>query len=105
MSSLTIVYPLDFARTRLAVDVGKGASREYKGLADCMLKTLKTDGPVGLYRGFIVSVQGIFLYRACYFGLFDATQNYFTKEGEKLHFFQNWGIAQVRLFKIGNFFG
>lgn len=25
-SSLTIVYPLDFARTRLGADIGKGAN-------------------------------------------------------------------------------
>src|SRR5687768_3712803 len=30
-TSLAVVYPLDFARTRLAVDVGKGDAREFKG--------------------------------------------------------------------------
>ena len=29
-TSLCFVYPLDFARTRLAADVGKGDSREFK---------------------------------------------------------------------------
>lgn len=29
--SLLIVYPLDFARTRLAADVGKNADREFTG--------------------------------------------------------------------------
>lgn len=37
-TSLCFVYPLDFARTRLAADVGKGASREFKGLGDCLVK-------------------------------------------------------------------
>lgn len=41
-TSLIFVYPLDYARTRLAVDVGKGPeSREYKGLVDCLAKTSK----------------------------------------------------------------
>jgi solute carrier family 25 (adenine nucleotide translocator) protein 4/5/6/31 len=76
-TSLCFVYPLDFARTRLAADVGKGASREFKGLADCLIKVIfsnilflscfvkivKSDGPIGLYRGFFVSVQGIIIYR------------------------------------------
>ena len=32
-TSLAIVYPLDFARTRLGADVGKSAAeREFKGL-------------------------------------------------------------------------
>ncbi len=36
-TSLLIVYPLDFARTRLGADVGKAAAdREFKGLFDCI---------------------------------------------------------------------
>lgn len=56
-TSLCFVYPLDFARTRLAVDVGMGDKREFKGLSDCLVKVAKSDGPIGLYRGFFVSVQ------------------------------------------------
>jgi len=94
-TSLCFVYPLDFARTRLAADVGKGASREFKGLADCLIKIAKSDGPIGLYRGFFVSVQGIIIYRAAYFGMFDTAKMVFTKEGERLNFFAAWAIAQV----------
>jgi len=94
-SSLCFVYPLDFARTRLAADVGKGSSREFKGLADCLVKIAKSDGPIGLYRGFFVSVQGIIIYRAAYFGMFDTAKMMFTKDGAKLNFFAAWGIAQV----------
>ena len=58
--SLLIVYPLDFARTRLAADVGKGgADREFTGLIDCLKKTTARGGPIALYQGFGVSVQGI----------------------------------------------
>merc|ERR1712110_192334 len=70
--SLTIVYPLDYARTRLASDVGSG-ERAFKGLGDCLVKTAK--GPAGffgLYNGFGVSVLGIIPYRGVYFGLFDS---------------------------------
>jgi solute carrier family 25 (adenine nucleotide translocator) protein 4/5/6/31 len=42
---LLFVYPLDFARTRLGVDVGKAATeREFSGLLDCCMKILKADG-------------------------------------------------------------
>jgi solute carrier family 25 (adenine nucleotide translocator) protein 4/5/6/31 len=34
-------------------------------------KTLKSDGVQGLYRGFVSSAVGIFLYRGAYFGLYD----------------------------------
>ncbi len=37
-TSLLVVYPLDFARTRLAVDVGKGNNREFTGTFDCIMK-------------------------------------------------------------------
>ncbi|VEN47474.1 unnamed protein product [Callosobruchus maculatus] len=74
-TSLCFVYPLDYARTRLGADVGKTTGdRQYNGLVDCIVKTFKSDGPIGLYRGFIVSVQGIIIYRAAYFGFFDTAK-------------------------------
>jgi solute carrier family 25 (adenine nucleotide translocator) protein 4/5/6/31 len=70
-TSLCVVYPLDFARTRLAADVGSGKTREFNGLVDCLKKVLAADGPSGLYKGFGISVIGIVAYRASYFGCFD----------------------------------
>ena len=56
--SLLIVYPLDFARTRLAADVGKGkGDREFTGLIDCIGKVFRRGGMGALYQGFGVSVQ------------------------------------------------
>jgi len=49
-TSLCFVYPLDFARTRLAADVGKGASREFKGLGDCLIKIAKSDGEMSSFE-------------------------------------------------------
>lgn len=69
--SLAIVYPLDYARTRLASDVGSG-EKQFKGLVDCLAKTAAgPKGPLGLYNGFGVSVAGIIPYRGVYFGFFD----------------------------------
>jgi len=71
--SLLFVYSLDYARTRLANDAkGKGGERQYKGLVDVYAKTLKSDGIQGLYRGFVISCVGIFVYRGMYFGLYDS---------------------------------
>jgi len=70
--SLTFVYSLDYARTRLANDAkGKGGERQFNGLIDVYTKTLKSDGIQGLYRGFSISAVGIFIYRGMYFGLYD----------------------------------
>lgn len=38
-TGLCFVYPLDFARTRLAADIGKaGGDREFTGLGNCLMK-------------------------------------------------------------------
>jgi solute carrier family 25 (adenine nucleotide translocator) protein 4/5/6/31 len=73
--SLMIVYPLDYARTRLASDVGTG-KQQFNGLIDCLTKTVKTAGIGGLYNGIGVSVTGIIPYRGVYFGLFDTLSGY-----------------------------
>jgi len=94
-TSLCFVYPLDFARTRLGADVGKGAGqREFKGLGDCLVKIAKSDGIGGLYRGFGVSVQGIIIYRAAFFGLYDTAKGMLPGGGKGAGFFLSWGIAQ-----------
>ena len=72
--SLMFVYSLDYARTRLANDTKnskKGGERQYNGLLDLYKKTLASDGIAGLYRGFVISCVGIFIYRGMYFGLYD----------------------------------
>jgi len=69
--SLCIVYPLDYARTRLASDVGSG-KQQFNGLLDCLRKT--SQGPKGfmsLYNGFGISVVGIIPFRGTYFGVND----------------------------------
>jgi hypothetical protein len=48
-SALLFIYPLDFARTRLAVDIGKSVKdRQFKGTNDCFIKIWKADGIQGL---------------------------------------------------------
>jgi len=93
-TSLCFVYPLDYARTRLGADVGKGpAERQYTGLIDCLKKTVKSDGPIGLYRGFVVSVQGIIIYRASYFGFFDTAKG-MLPDPKNTPFLVSFAIAQ-----------
>lgn len=92
-TSLCFVYPLDFARTRLAADVGKAGNREFTGLGNCLTKIFKTDGLLGLYRGFGVSVQGIIIYRAAYFGLFDSAKG-MLPDPKNTPFLISFAIAQ-----------
>jgi len=71
--SLTFVYSLDYCRTRLANDAkSKTGTRQFNGMIDVYVKTIKSDGVQGLYRGFAISCVGIFIYRGMYFGLYDS---------------------------------
>lgn len=93
--SLLIVYPLDFARTRLAADVGSGGSREFTGLIDCIKKVAARGGPVALYQGFGVSVQGIIVYRGAYFGLYDTAKGVLFADEKNANFIAKWAVAQT----------
>jgi len=99
-ASLTFVYSLDYARTRLANDskaAKKGGERQFNGLIDVYSKTLKTDGIVGLYRGFNISCVGIIVYRGLYFGMYDSLKPVLLqgnlKDAFLPSFFLGWGIT------------
>jgi len=95
-ASLCFVYPLDFARTRLGADVGKGKDRQFTSLSQCLRSIMKSDGIAGLYRGFLVSIQGIIVYRGAFFGLFDTGKAYIPKSlvGWR-RVLASWGVAQT----------
>jgi len=94
-TSLVVVYPLDFARTRLAADVGVGGNRLFTGIGHCIGSIYKKDGILGLYRGFFVSVGGIIVYRAAFFGGFDTAKTKLLKDPKNPPFLLSWAIAQV----------
>jgi len=101
--SLCIVYPLDYARTRLASDVGSG-KRDFKGLADCLVKTASGPrGPLALYNGFGVSVAGIIPYRGVYFGLYDSLRerNPWKKELGLVGIASKFCVAQTTAIAAG----
>jgi solute carrier family 25 (adenine nucleotide translocator) protein 4/5/6/31 len=101
--SLCIVYPLDYARTRLASDVGTG-QRDFKGLGDCLLKTARGPrGPLALYNGFGVSVIGIIPYRGAYFGLYDSLRekNPWKNDLGVLGLLSKFAVAQTAAIAAG----
>lgn len=101
-TSLLVVYPLDFARTRLANDNKSskaGGQRQFNGLFDVFRKTYASDGPVGLYRGFVISCVGIIVYRGLYFGMYDSFKPIIIAgplAGSNIaSFFLGWGVTIV----------
>ncbi|PAV89734.1 hypothetical protein WR25_11208 [Diploscapter pachys] len=94
-TSLCFVYPLDFVRTRLSVDIGKSKeSRAYTGIVDCLVKTVKNEGFTGIYKGFPISIQTYFIYRAVYFGLYDTIRHFLVKDRRDMPFYGSFAIAQ-----------
>ncbi|KAM6268225.1 LOW QUALITY PROTEIN: ADP/ATP translocase 4 [Spheniscus humboldti] len=91
-TSMCVVYPLGFARTR-AADTGKGAAEQFQGVGDCITKIAKTDGLPGLYQGFGVSAQGIIVY-ASYFGCSDTIKGLLPNP-KQTPFILSFFIAQV----------
>jgi solute carrier family 25 (adenine nucleotide translocator) protein 4/5/6/31 len=104
VGSLTIVYPLDYARTRLASDMGQGSEKAFNGLWDCMVKTSK--GPKGilsLWNGFGISAVGIFPYRGAYFGVHDTLKmvNPYANESGALALGSKFAVAQFSAISAG----
>jgi solute carrier family 25 (adenine nucleotide translocator) protein 4/5/6/31 len=86
-TGMCFVYPLDFCRTRLGADVGKSAAeRQFTGLGDCIKKIYRSDGFTGLYQGFTISVFGIFVYRATFFGFYDTAKAFCYDDPKKANF-------------------
>jgi solute carrier family 25 (mitochondrial adenine nucleotide translocator), member 4/5/6/31 len=82
--------------SRLANDAkAKGKEREFNGMIDVYVKTIKSDGLVGLYRGFVISCVGIFIYRGMYFGLYDSLKPILLGESNSviLSFLLGWGVT------------
>lgn len=67
-TSTTLLYPLEFARTRLALDHG----RVFRNMRHCVTEIVTKDGITGLYQGYGVALVGGIYYRVLYLGGFDA---------------------------------
>jgi len=103
-TSLLIVYPLDFARTRLAADVGR-SQRRFSGLGDCLVQTVVhgSKGIRSLYNGFAISLAGIIPYRGIQFGLHDTLMgvNPYAKELSMIGLASTWVCAQFSVMVSG----
>eukprot|EP00814_Leptocylindrus_danicus_P013479 CAMPEP_0116017670 /NCGR_PEP_ID=MMETSP0321-20121206/8186_1 /TAXON_ID=163516 /ORGANISM="Leptocylindrus danicus var. danicus, Strain B650" /LENGTH=388 /DNA_ID=CAMNT_0003487907 /DNA_START=27 /DNA_END=1193 /DNA_ORIENTATION=+ len=80
----TILYPLEFLRTRLAMDIGGTTStncniqkkRKYpRGMRDVFSSTMQMDGIRGLYQGYGIALAGVVVYRALHLGGYDALKH------------------------------
>lgn len=63
----TVLYPIDFLRTKLAME-----SSGRTGMKHVIMSTLKTDGIKGMYQGYGIALLGVFIYRGLHLGGYDA---------------------------------
>jgi len=74
--SLLFVYPLDLIRNRLVLDAIAVNGNKYSRLPvvsaiQCLKDVITNEGLLRPFAGFWISVLGIVVYRAAYFGLYD----------------------------------
>ena len=93
VTSVCITYPLDFARTRLAADIGSSSARQFQGMTDCIRNIIAKDGIRGLYRGLSLSIPTVLVYRSIYFGSFDTIKT--ISPGSSRSFVTTWLLAQT----------
>ncbi|KAJ1965888.1 hypothetical protein GGI12_000460 [Dipsacomyces acuminosporus] len=54
---ISCMYPLDVAKTRLMLQVGKGGQGQYKSIFDVFSRIIREEGPRRLYRGILPPVM------------------------------------------------
>jgi solute carrier family 25 (adenine nucleotide translocator) protein 4/5/6/31 len=97
----TLVYPLIYVRTVLGADLGK--EQKYNGMADCIKKTIKSNGFMSLYNGIGPSTLGIVVYRGAQFGLQDILKafNPYQKDFTTVGLVSKFAVAQVAVSASG----
>ncbi|KAL9263603.1 putative ADP,ATP carrier protein [Drosera capensis] len=95
-TTLVIVYPLDIAHTRLATDIGRDGTRQFRGVWHFLSTICKKEGVGGVYRGLPASFHGMIVHRSIYFGGFDTIKEILTKESNlELALWKRWLAAQA----------
>jgi solute carrier family 25 (mitochondrial adenine nucleotide translocator), member 4/5/6/31 len=86
-AATTLLYPVEFLRTRLAMDLGRDGTarqsgsttdasiqsqRRYRGMMDVLRDIWRSDGVLGLYQGYGIALVGGVVYRVILLGGYDA---------------------------------
>uniref|UniRef100_A0A0A9W879 Citrate transport protein n=2 Tax=Lygus hesperus TaxID=30085 RepID=A0A0A9W879_LYGHE len=76
---ICITYPTEYVKTQLQLDEktkGGTGVKQYNGIGDCIKKTVKSHGFLGLYRGLSVLLYGSIPKSAVRFGAFEYFRGY-----------------------------
>ncbi|XP_042563341.1 mitochondrial glutamate carrier 1 [Clupea harengus] len=76
---VTCVFPIDLAKTRLQNQQG---ARVYSGMLDCLVKTVRTEGYFGMYRGAAVNLTLVTPEKAIKLAANDIFRQKLSKDGK-----------------------
>ncbi|XP_060101771.1 mitochondrial glutamate carrier 2 [Heteronotia binoei] len=78
---VTCVFPIDLTKTRLQNQQVQGV---YTGMRDCLMKTLRSEGFFGMYRGAAVNLTLVTPEKAIKLAANDFFRHLLTQDGKKL---------------------
>ncbi|XP_026084999.1 mitochondrial glutamate carrier 1-like [Carassius auratus] len=79
---VTCVFPIDLAKTRLQNQ--QNGSRLYTSMSDCLVKTIRSEGYFGMYRGAAVNLTLVTPEKAIKLAANDFFRFHLSKDGQKL---------------------
>ncbi|XP_052009499.1 mitochondrial glutamate carrier 1 [Xyrauchen texanus] len=79
---VTCVFPIDLAKTRLQNQ--QNGSRIYSSMSDCLIKTIRTEGFFGMYRGAAVNLTLVTPEKAIKLAANDFFRHQLSKDGQRL---------------------
>lgn len=79
---VTCVFPIDLAKTRLQNQ--QNGQRMYSSMSDCLVKTIRSEGYFGMYRGAAVNLTLVTPEKAIKLAANDFFRHQLSKDGQKL---------------------
>ncbi|NP_001412265.1 mitochondrial glutamate carrier 1 isoform 4 [Homo sapiens] len=79
---VTCVFPIDLAKTRLQNQ--QNGQRVYTSMSDCLIKTVRSEGYFGMYRGAAVNLTLVTPEKAIKLAANDFFRHQLSKDGQKL---------------------
>uniref|UniRef100_A0A8P0PS24 Mitochondrial glutamate carrier 1 n=5 Tax=Canis lupus TaxID=9612 RepID=A0A8P0PS24_CANLF len=83
---VTCVFPIDLAKTRLQNQ--QNGQRLYSSMSDCLIKTIRSEGYFGMYRGAAVNLTLVTPEKAIKLAANDFFRYQLSKDGQKLTLFK-----------------
>uniref|UniRef100_A0A7N8Y6Y3 Mitochondrial glutamate carrier 1 n=1 Tax=Mastacembelus armatus TaxID=205130 RepID=A0A7N8Y6Y3_9TELE len=83
---VTCVFPIDLAKTRLQNQ--RQGQQIYKSMMDCLVKTVRSEGYFGMYRGAAVNLTLVTPEKAIKLAANDFFRHHLAKDGKRLTVFK-----------------